>query len=148
VFHHLFFQDALHMASPPPFHDMALPIIFFILAEIYYCSNRGRIWNIRYHLLQMSTMIAVHLFRDAARRGLRVAYLYTIPPGEPFGLFPFFLPFFPLITRCVLALTDVNSSRDEQLDSPLVVSSENSYYSQESPTRDALKQENDEAMFY
>ncbi|OWA50668.1 hypothetical protein BV898_15178 [Hypsibius exemplaris] len=103
-------KDALHMPTPPPFHDISLSFLFFLVSLLQYCTNRGKRWQLRYHLLQMSTMLAVHLCRDAARRGLHVAYLVTIPPGEPFGLFPFFLPFFPLLTRAVLMLAETESS--------------------------------------
>ena len=103
------FQNALHMASPPPFHDISLPFLFFFIAVAQYYGNWGRRWNLRYRILQLSTMMSVHLLRDAARRGLHVFYFATIPPGEPYGLFPFFLPFFPLISRCALALADLDA---------------------------------------
>ncbi|GAU92745.1 hypothetical protein RvY_04788 [Ramazzottius varieornatus] len=101
-------EDALHMVSPPPFHDSLLPFLMFAVAmvDISYSANNKKHQSISQrslYLLQLFTTVSVHLFRDAARRGLSIGYVLLMPPRSPFGLFPFFIPLFPLFTRYLLS---------------------------------------------
>lgn len=96
------------MVSPPPFHDSLLPFLMFALAmvDISYSANskkRQPISQRSLYLLQLFTTVSVHLFRDAARRGLSIGYVFLAPPRSPFGLFPFLIPLFPLFTRYLLS---------------------------------------------
>ncbi|XP_055337510.1 transmembrane protein 267-like [Paramacrobiotus metropolitanus] len=115
----LHLQDALHMESPPPMHDIVIPLVLFIISMILYCVNWYR--NFRYRLLQFSVLHAVHLFRDAARRGLNGGFVPSVfPPHSPFGMFPFFIPLFPLLARYIVLLNEVPIEERER-DPPTLV---------------------------